>query len=611
MAQSVATLKAQVVLDAGGLVDGLNLTKKEMREAAKIAANTATDFEKLALAEKHLERLAKGSNWTPDVHAKALSNLRKDALAKEQRFDAKVMPGGGDALSGLPGVGGLLSMATPMGAVTAAIGAATAGFAAFGTGVAIAGDIVMSRIEAIDNLGDAAERLGMTTTQLSTFHGAAFLGDVDPSEVDSFVNKMITNLGKESSAFTDLGLDIDKLKKMDAGAMFEQIATAIAKIPNKADQFAALTEIGGKGGTGIANLVENFVRLKEEAMSTGAIVGEGLAGKVSDADNAMKRAKLTAEGWANTLTDAVAPAITLVVNGLTDLAQSREGTTQAATNAGGFLGGILGPLGGIIGGKLGGLAGGAANDAKDSVVEDAKKSAKLQGDLNALKDAAAEAAKKEAAEEAKLLKIEQERAKQLSEMIQSVERQTEMLGKNAAEQAALKMAQAGGDDIMQEAAADAQDALDFERQRIAAAAKQAADEQRLGEERMNEWKSLDGMEARSAIRQIDEAERIKDAMKTDREKADEATGDAAKLHAAGLLTDDEMNKSIRLQADALAKGQAGQVGVAGAEKGTAAGRMAVLETKQAERQSKLLEQIVDELRKQNGLPPIVVKEMGE
>jgi hypothetical protein len=627
MANTVATLNTKVVLDAGDLVEGLKLTKKEMREAAKIAEATTDSLTRLEQEQAKLTRFARGGQLNPNQFATAMRQAeekfiplaelvpeRKQLTAKDflpKGFDSNALKKNTAIKDLTEDVGGMNKTfgLTPfvLNPVGIALTAVTAGATAAGAAIGTLGAIVMSRIEAIDNLGDAAERLGVGAGELSGLKTAAILGDVDPAATDSLMQKMLVNLGKGDEAFASIGLSVEELKGKGTGQIFAEVSAAISAIPDKSGQFAAMVDIFGKSGPEAANLITNFARLREEALMTGAVVGDQLAAKVSDADDAMKRAKLTAEGWANTLTDVAAPAVTVAANALAELGQSREGTSQVLANLGQMVGGNAGR-------DAGSFLGGLLNDQRDAVILDALLSQQL-GDSNKavmLNLNEEESVRKQILDlENEAERAEVKRAESIAKIVESLNDEANAIRMNNAERIQLKVQRAGGNTENQDDAMFAQDMLDFANQKKQVEDEAAKNNARNQQDELNRWKELDGWEARAAIRDIDNAERIKDAQKTDRQKADDATGDAAKLHAAGLLTDDELNKAIRLQADGLAKQRGGQVGVAGAEKGTAAGRMAVLETKHADRQIKLLEEIALSLRTEAMNPPIVVKEMGE
>jgi hypothetical protein len=57
MSQTVAALKFQILADAAQFVDGVALTKKELRESAKIADETRTSWQKLADEKARMSRL--------------------------------------------------------------------------------------------------------------------------------------------------------------------------------------------------------------------------------------------------------------------------------------------------------------------------------------------------------------------------------------------------------------------------------------------------------------------------------------------------------------------------------------------------------------------------
>jgi hypothetical protein len=110
---------------------------------------------------------------------------------------------------------------------------------------------------------------------------------------------------------------------------------------------------------------------------------------------------------------------------------------------------------------------------------------------------------------------------------------------------------------------------------------------------------------------LQRAAQLKESLKTDKERADDAMREAGGMRAKGLLTDADVNAIAKREAAGLARGLESQAGVGFAEKGSAAARQAVIESKQGDRQVKALERMVKILEENAKKEPIVVVEMGE
>jgi hypothetical protein len=572
MATTISTLKFMITADAGGLVEGVALTKKELREASKIAEQSQSPFQQYGDKLDRLKMLHAGGGLDAAQYRQALNGVHQEML------------------SGIPVIGRFAGLLTPGGAITAGLAAGAAGFLALSGAVAAAGAVVSSRINAIDDLGDAAERLGVSASSLSTIRTAAFLGDVDPAAADGAIKKMLVNVGKGSKAIEELGLSSERLKGMSTAKMFDEIAVAIAKLPNKSDQFAAMTEIFGKSGPEISSLVNKFAELQESALASGAVVSDELAAQVAEADDAMKKASLTAEGWANTLTAVVVPAVTATIEAMDALANNREQAGKAVGGVLGILGGIVaGPSGVMTGNLYGRLGTDAAMDLRDEQIAAArasKEKADAERDLAAANDDVAEST-------GKALDAERRHAEALGKTLQAMRDELQTMAMTRAERAAFNMARAGGDTAHQEEAEFLQDELDFAKQ------KKKVEDDAFRNNIKNQEQELQ----RSA--------QIKESLKTDKERAADAMREAGGMRARGLLTDADVNAIARREAAGLTRGLESQAGVGFAEKGSAAARQAVIESKQVSRQVELLEQIAESLRKAATAEPIVIKEIGE
>lgn len=386
MSQTVSTLAVDVIANTSGLTDGLELTKREIKEAQRVIDSLRSPSQVLADKEAKLNRLASGSGGLNQSQLAAALAKERDEFARSTsimgQFDSALSP---------------VNIAT----AAAAAGVASLTAAAYGLGNAVA-----DRISEIDALGDAAAKLGMSASSLSEIRGAAFLGDVDAGTVDAMIQKMLVAVGKEKEVFAALNLDVVKLRQQSPAAMFEEIAGAINAIPDKAGQMAAMTEVFGKGGPEGAALVERFRELSQAMRDSGAVVSNDLAERVGGADDAMKRLSLSTEAFKNTLAGLSAAPLTAVVDAANAAASNQwigsflTGTTISAAT--------LNPIAGFMAGKA--TFDEAAKNRRDAEADRVKNSndaidAALEHEKEATRDAA-----KEKKELARMIRDDEARA---------------------------------------------------------------------------------------------------------------------------------------------------------------------------------------------------------
>lgn len=566
MSQTVSTLAVDVIANTGGLTDGLALTKKEIREAAKIAEAATDPFSRLAAEQEKLARFARGGQLNAAQFATAMAQAEERFFptlqeAKPKIFDAELVktsrdfikPINFDAMKSAK-VGELAKDVTDMNKAfglmpmsidpgTVAMRAMTIGSVALAGAVTAVGTTVVNRMAEIDALGDAAARLGMSASSLSEIRGAAFLGDIDAATVDTMIQKMLVSVGEQKEVFGELGLDVEKLRQQSPAAMFDEIAASINAIPDKAGQMAVIAEVFGRGGAEGAALVERFGELSQAMRESGAVVSDDLASGIGETDDAMKRLTLSAEAFANTLAGISAGPIGTLLDGLT--AAAKVGAfEQAAGTAVGFATGSA---------VLGGMASQGLLDATDANRK-AAEADRVKGSNDAI-DAA--------------LQHEVEATQVTADQVAKIRSQN--FRKLIEDDAAFER------DLQQARVRDAIRAIDEE-------------------ERARKKANADAWDAR--MKEVDDGQKLIDSLKTPQEQTkDRLLADLDALRKSGLDNPETRDRLMRRAAGELARGETGGFGAPGADKGTRAAREAIIGSQQQEEQTSLMRRMVAELEK--------------
>ena len=175
-----------------------------------------------------------------------IGSLNVDLTLETARFQK----GLGDAQRSIAGaqqgIGGL-------GKAVAAVGTVLAGSAV----VSSLKDMAMRGLEFASSLGETAQQLGVTTTELQEYRHAATQVGLAQDEMDAALAKLTRNLGAaangskaQADAFAKLGISIRDANGniKTAGAIIPDIAEALKGIPDPAQRAALLVDMFGKSG---------------------------------------------------------------------------------------------------------------------------------------------------------------------------------------------------------------------------------------------------------------------------------------------------------------------------------------------------------------------------
>lgn len=194
------------------------------------------------------------------------------------------------------------------------------GFAGvFTAGLGVA-KLVGDALEFADAVQKAADQTGMTAEQVQFLRYAADQTGTSVESLTSWVSKMQRQLVEASQgnvkvtqALSEMGLEIGNLRAMSPDEQFKAIATAIAAIPDPAEQAAAATQAFGKAGADALPLIKTFAGEQERISAQfEAIGGPVSASAISAVDNlgdAGSTAALAIKSLATELLASVAPAV--------------------------------------------------------------------------------------------------------------------------------------------------------------------------------------------------------------------------------------------------------------------------------------------------------------
>lgn len=271
--------------------------------------------EQLASARKAFDDFIGGVSGKAPAASKALDGFGESAerAGRRSREALKEPPAGLKAVSaGAENARGeltaLASRIPVVGPALAALGPAGLAVAAGLAAIAAAGH---QALKTADEIGDAAERIGVTNKALQEYRFAATGAGLGTDQLDGALLKFTANLGaaqdgaqQQQQAFLGLGVAIfdagGKVRKTED--VFRDVADAIAAIEEPQARAAAIaTILGEKVGPKMAAFLAQGAKGFDEAAATakrfGAIIGDDVIKKADELDSAINRTIITGKAW--------------------------------------------------------------------------------------------------------------------------------------------------------------------------------------------------------------------------------------------------------------------------------------------------------------------------
>lgn len=288
-----------------------------------------------AIASLSLNLAVDTSDWSKGLR-KAEDAVGKFAgsVASKTGGIAKSMAGMGSSMAGIgkaaaAGFGGFVKAAAGAAAGVAA-GAAVVDLAAAAMTTAYNATVgaVAGGIERIDQLTDAAGRIGVTTEALSALRYAADLTGSSADDLDAALEKLNANLGDAAikgnpagEALAKIGLDAKELANDTPDVAFREIVHAFEQVPNAANKASLAMDIFGKGGMKLINTLgagnSTIDELVEEANRLGVSVSQVDAAKIGVAKDAWDRMGMAIQGVGNQLAVTLSPIIEVAAKEMT------------------------------------------------------------------------------------------------------------------------------------------------------------------------------------------------------------------------------------------------------------------------------------------------------
>jgi hypothetical protein len=180
--------------------------------------------------------------------------------------------------------------------------------------------------ETIDTLAKQADLLNVLPQSLKTYAVNADLAGVSNEQFSMGLRKMVTNIGAAingtgaaTAELKRLGINVQELAGLRADEQFERIAAKIMGLATQSERLNAASKIFGEdAGARMLNLIQSMGGAGGVTQAQLAAMNVTLsrfdAAKVEAGNDALTKAKLVSEGFANTLAVAVAPWVEEVGN---------------------------------------------------------------------------------------------------------------------------------------------------------------------------------------------------------------------------------------------------------------------------------------------------------
>jgi len=306
---TIGSLNYKIGTDTSGLTKGMVVTKRELRDGAKLMEASATPAQRYASKLDHLTNLYRKGAIDAHTYQRQVRQLRLEKM------------------TGVPVLG---QWASKLANVHPAILAGTAALAAFTIAVMAAKRAVHAMSEAvkeqlgkIDEIAKAARAVGTTAEQLVGLRLAAseFSGLTD-QQLDKALKKMTVQLGDAADgtgtaadALDMIGVSFAELAGRDPAEQFKRIAEGVSGLEDATQQAYVAQQLFGRSGVDLLNTLragrEGIEDVEQAAIDLGLAFSAIEANRVEAANDAVGRAKGLVTGLSRELTVELAPAIQL------------------------------------------------------------------------------------------------------------------------------------------------------------------------------------------------------------------------------------------------------------------------------------------------------------
>jgi hypothetical protein len=332
---TITALNVRLGMDASNFSAGADLARSEVNKVASVLRQSEPPAKKFQKEIELLDRAFSEAGKQTKEYADAVEFLRKKHgqmppeinKAKSSVDDLKqsmlnAVPGGNMLANALKG---------PMGAALAA-----------GAAFAVLSREVAAAAQRIDETAKAARGLGVAYADMIALQMlAGEVGGIDAAGMNKgmglFVRKIAearVNGGALAETMRAIGLDVGKLAAMNPAEAFAEAADAIRGIPDHAEKVRIAVALFGREGIKFVDVLaqgsEGLEKMRRESERLGTAISDEAAAAVETMNDAFGRSKNAVEGIWNSVTTALAPALTQAATLATDFFVMIRQTAEAS-----------------------------------------------------------------------------------------------------------------------------------------------------------------------------------------------------------------------------------------------------------------------------------------
>lgn len=202
---------------------------------------------------------------------------------------------------------------------------------ALGAGAAVVaiGALGKKVSEDIINLNNYAKNIGFTIEQMSALKYAADTSNIAFDKVQQGLQYFVRTLGDATTGnlnaargFVRLGISIESLKNLSSQEALEVVANKIAAIQDPAERASVAVDLFSRNGVQMINILgqgsEGLRQFAQDARDTGSIIDNNMVKSAEEINAAFDRLMVTIGNLSKAFVVALGPAITTVVDTITD-----------------------------------------------------------------------------------------------------------------------------------------------------------------------------------------------------------------------------------------------------------------------------------------------------
>lgn len=180
------------------------------------------------------------------------------------------------------------------------------------------GALVRGQINAADQAGKMAQKLGMAVEEFSTYAVAAKIANVEVETMAAGMRKLAQNQvefaqgsGEASEAFIALGISQKQVADLngDNAKLFELVTGKLAAFEDSTNKTALAIKIFGKSGAELIPLINELERTKKKAAELGLVVDKDTAEAADRFNDNMEEVGLVVQAFGRNIAVAVLPTL--------------------------------------------------------------------------------------------------------------------------------------------------------------------------------------------------------------------------------------------------------------------------------------------------------------